>query len=316
MGPVTARLHGDTLDWFTSPEGNPMSEHWRIALALSLDMATVRSFYDYLVAVTKIFDLHLPADDAFWLNGDRNAGTVAVRRVSGADPELADALLSHSCDHPGICSCFAVPADLAPRRISDLAQDATWHRTRAYQRIFRSRKANYQLCIVAGVDAPGRGRGWMLSRQSSDFSDDELDVARCLTPVIALSSLRWYSSGAPPPRIVLRGTSALTDRERQVLSLLAEGLTAAAIARRLGVTSRTVRKHLERVYDKLDAHDRLVAVERARSMGLLGRPPDRGNVEHARRHGSPAQAVDVSERVPLTRAPPGTARSSSRTPRR
>ncbi len=59
---------------------------------------------------------------------------------------------------------------------------------------------------------------------------------------------------------------ALTDREREVLSLMAEGLTNQAIARRLVLTERTVEGHVRNVLSKLDlpenegAHRRVLAV--------------------------------------------------------
>jgi DNA-binding CsgD family transcriptional regulator len=62
----------------------------------------------------------------------------------------------------------------------------------------------------------------------------------------------------------------LTARELAVVRLLARGLTAEAMARRLGCSPRTVQKHLERLYRKLDVGDRLMAVERAREHGLCG----------------------------------------------
>jgi DNA-binding NarL/FixJ family response regulator len=63
----------------------------------------------------------------------------------------------------------------------------------------------------------------------------------------------------------------LTPREVEVLSLVSEGLLARTIASRLDVSDRTVHKHLGNVYRKLDTHDRLLAVRRAETMGLLPR---------------------------------------------
>jgi DNA-binding CsgD family transcriptional regulator len=65
----------------------------------------------------------------------------------------------------------------------------------------------------------------------------------------------------------------LTARELSVLGLLADGLTAAAIGRRLGVRDRTAHKHLEHIYTKLGVRDRLSAVLRARDAGILPRRP-------------------------------------------
>jgi DNA-binding NarL/FixJ family response regulator len=61
----------------------------------------------------------------------------------------------------------------------------------------------------------------------------------------------------------------LTPRELSVLALVADGLTAAATARRLLVAERTVHKHLERIYAKLCVSDRVSAVLRAQRLGIL-----------------------------------------------
>lgn len=61
----------------------------------------------------------------------------------------------------------------------------------------------------------------------------------------------------------------LTPREIEVLQLLAVGLSGRSIARRLGSSEGTVRKHLEHIYSKLGAHDRLAAVGLAREYSLI-----------------------------------------------
>jgi DNA-binding CsgD family transcriptional regulator len=66
----------------------------------------------------------------------------------------------------------------------------------------------------------------------------------------------------------------LTDRELAVLDLAADGLITAAIARRLGISPRTVGKHLEQAYRKLGANDRVSAVLRAHSLGLVPFPEE------------------------------------------
>jgi DNA-binding CsgD family transcriptional regulator len=61
----------------------------------------------------------------------------------------------------------------------------------------------------------------------------------------------------------------LTARERQVLAVAAEGLTARQIATRLGVRERTVTTHLARIYGKLGVSNRLAAVRVAARSGLV-----------------------------------------------
>jgi DNA-binding NarL/FixJ family response regulator len=61
----------------------------------------------------------------------------------------------------------------------------------------------------------------------------------------------------------------LTGREREVLAVAAEGLTARQIATRLGVRERTVTTHLARIYGKLGVGNRLAAVRIAARSGLV-----------------------------------------------
>jgi len=53
--------------------------------------------------------------------------------------------------------------------------------------------------------------------------------------------------------------SALTDREREVLDLLARGLTNKEIAEKLYITTNTVKRHLKAIFEKLDVHTRSAA---------------------------------------------------------
>ena len=54
--------------------------------------------------------------------------------------------------------------------------------------------------------------------------------------------------------------SILTDREREVLDLLAQGLTNKEIAEKLVITTNTVKRHLKAIFEKLDVHTRAAAV--------------------------------------------------------
>jgi DNA-binding NarL/FixJ family response regulator len=63
--------------------------------------------------------------------------------------------------------------------------------------------------------------------------------------------------------------SALTPREREILELLAEGLTMQQIGRRLGISARTVETHVAKLYRKLSVRTRVQAVARAASLGLI-----------------------------------------------
>jgi DNA-binding NarL/FixJ family response regulator len=69
----------------------------------------------------------------------------------------------------------------------------------------------------------------------------------------------------------------LSDREREVLRLLADGNNNTAIAGRLFLSPKTVRNHVSNIIGKLQVADRTAAIIRAREAGLGVRPPDRGS---------------------------------------
>ena len=76
---------------------------------------------------------------------------------------------------------------------------------------------------------------------------------------LAEAMLRRMSSGTP----------RLSDRERQVLDLLADGLGVSAIAGKLYLSESTAKSHIGRIYDKLGAANRAQALVTAMRMGLI-----------------------------------------------
>ena len=74
-----------------------------------------------------------------------------------------------------------------------------------------------------------------------------------------------YAPGAAP----LASSSSLSARERELLELVASGLTNKSIARRLGLSINTVKYHLASIFAKLEARTRAEAVSEAARRGEL-----------------------------------------------
>jgi len=123
-----------------------------------------------------------------------------------------------------------------------------------------------------------------LSISRALFSGADGFVDKSSDPVEFLQSLRRGASGemvlAGPPTewmgAIAEGIerrrlveTVLTDREREVLQVAAEGLTARQIASRLGVRERTVTTHLGRIYSKLGVGTRVAAIRLAADAGLV-----------------------------------------------
>ncbi len=86
------------------------------------------------------------------------------------------------------------------------------------------------------------------------------------SPAIAARLMDYFSNIRPstPSRVF----PELTEREREILSLIAQGYKNAEIAEQLVLSPKTVRNHITNVFSKLQVADRAEAVLRARQAGL------------------------------------------------
>lgn len=94
-----------------------------------------------------------------------------------------------------------------------------------------------------------------------------------LSPVVQRRLLEQVTAALAPsgPRL----PDGLTVREGEVLTLIAEGLSNADIARRLGISTATVKTHINNLFAKAGLHDRAQAVRYAYREGLAQPPgPD------------------------------------------
>jgi DNA-binding CsgD family transcriptional regulator len=156
-----------------------------------------------------------------------------------------------------------------PRAVAGPRMCAEWS---AFARPFG---ITHQLALPLRV---GKGvEAYVVSRPDDDYDDADTDLATLVVPALA-ALLRQHRvlHDVPEERCDRVRDRRLTEREFAVLTLLGEGLTAQAIARRLDTSPRTVHKHLEHLYRKLGVRDRLVAVQRARDAGLLAPTPGSG----------------------------------------
>lgn len=125
-------------------------------------------------------------------------------------------------------------------------------------------------------------RGYLYDQGLSLMLGDEVDQREAIRVLDSLGARaaaervreRMRSSGVRGiPHAPLASTrsnnAGLTDREVEILALLARGLTNADIAERLHRSIRTVENHVAAVLDKLGANSRLNAVAIARSRGLI-----------------------------------------------
>lgn len=162
---------------------------------------------------------------------------------------------------------YATTSDSAARRLSEVAEAGAFQRSEVYQHYYRVAELKHQLALpVRGV--PGQLIGFTLCRASGrDFTDRDGDALSLLAPHLA--RLHRQSVGAAPsvarpaePELPAQRPDRpvpLTQREREVLERSRAGSTSSRLARELGISHRTVDKHLENAYRKLGVTNRVAA---------------------------------------------------------
>lgn len=85
-------------------------------------------------------------------------------------------------------------------------------------------------------------------------------------PAIAKRLMQYFA--APRPRAPKDFFPELTEREHEILALIAQHQTNPEIAKRLSLSQKTVRNHVSNIFTKLQVSDRAQAIIRAREAGL------------------------------------------------
>jgi DNA-binding CsgD family transcriptional regulator len=191
----------------------------------------------------------VPCDVVTFHERSRRPGSVLVytgEPVGPVTPEVRAARLRFKHQDPWR------PAD-GPRTLTDFVSARDFRRSEFYALVHRPLGVEYMLWLYLD---PGRTDARLeFDRADSDFSERDRKVLDLLLP-----HLRQRLRAAKHRPAVPGAATELTRREREVIAHVAEGRTNNEIGRLLGISSHTVRKHLENAYEKLGTHTRTGAV--------------------------------------------------------
>jgi DNA-binding CsgD family transcriptional regulator len=149
-------------------------------------------------------------------------------------------------------------------RFSDVLSLRQFRRLDLYAEICRPLGINHVMKLFFAVGETGVGY-LVLDSQRRAFSDRDRAVLDILAPHLALVRKRWrrFSAGSPETPSAVE---ALSPREREILHLVASGMTNREIAACLFIAPGTVRKHLDNIYAKLGVRSRAQAVAVTRGL--------------------------------------------------
>ncbi|MEZ4878391.1 MAG: response regulator transcription factor [Flavobacterium sp.] len=127
--------------------------------------------------------------------------------------------------------------------------------------------ANIFNAIKAGAD------GYLLKEVSPDELKkgilETLNGGATMTPSIAMKTLNLFRNPTLIEPSTIDENIKLTTREIEVLEQLSKGLKYDAIANNLILSSGTIRKHVENIYNKLKVHNKLEAIQKAKNNNLI-----------------------------------------------
>jgi DNA-binding CsgD family transcriptional regulator len=237
------------------------------AADLAANLSNLSDREAYLDAASQLLLKLFPSDHAAWNSLDVGAGTAEV--VTYPHDSRADVpkmMLEMYGEHPVISSLRPGTADggLCSLRLSDFISDLELYRSRAFRDGLSLLTVNRQLMLFTADSRLDFFHCWSMNRWNHDFSDNEVELARHLQPILQLLESAYAGTPRKATEIATAEAYSLTPREREVMRLLGQGLKVTAIGHLLGCSPRTVAKHLEHTYPKLGSNNRIDALRRLR----------------------------------------------------
>ena len=196
--------------------------------------------------LSPVLDLFAAAEQALDGNELRRATVDALARLLRCDHVVWTEIDLRTMTVVSAVASGVEPVDLRERTASEALS-----RPSDTDRVLR--------VVLAGVGTMAVGIA--MRRDRSGFDDGDRELVARLRPLLGFVVREAL---AAPGRF-----TALTARESQILRLVARGDSNDAVGRALGISPRTVEKHLEHVYRKLGVAGRYGAIASARSSSTM-----------------------------------------------
>lgn len=203
-----------------------------------------------------LMDRHVGADTVTFSELDVTGTGTALVETHGApalspDEEVRWRRLLPT--HPYATWLTTAPAGTS--RLTDVVELSRLERTEVWAECLEPRGHRFQAALTFECHHNDL-RLMSLWREDRDFRDAEIEAFERVRRVVdagfamrdAAGSMREWSGEGPGPR--------LTPRQREVAALVALGLTNDQVARRLGISTRTVRKHVADLFEVADVRSR------------------------------------------------------------
>ncbi|MEO5756387.1 MAG: helix-turn-helix transcriptional regulator [Mesorhizobium sp.] len=226
-------------------------ERWSVAVAAAASAQTP----EHLVSAGA---RELFASDRVYI-GLYNRGTAPVTIDEGGPDRWNRAYDALSYRHDPFFQLFTRSADDFLLPLASLATH-DFERSRYYREFYDPSESCDEITGVFNLDASTAGFiTYWRRRGAPPFSEAELSIAQAANAATRMLLDRlWHLLGCGGHRSAAIGDfSALSTRETEIARLLLAGGCAKSIARRLAISSGTVRNHIKSIYGKLGVHSQV-----------------------------------------------------------
>lgn len=232
-------------------------------LALVGDVMGLTDLEEFRRGLLEALRAAIPSDYASLNHIGPGPGDVAALMVPPASEALYAAFGRLAHQNP-LLRRHIETGDGRAYRFSDVISRDALHALDVYREVYVPLRVEHQLAFTLPAP-PAHVLGVALSRLAPDYTRADCELVNRARPFLIQAfrnAVELDRRGGGAMRASLR-SSGLSEREAEVVALVAHGGSNAAVAERLGLSPRTVQKHLENAFRKLGVADRSAAATRA-----------------------------------------------------
>jgi DNA-binding CsgD family transcriptional regulator len=242
----------------------------RKVLSASARAAEFRDLSQFRTGVIRLARELVPCESASYNELRAGGATVVLdpaewltRQSIEIFDRLANPLIAH----------YLQTGDGQSVRLSDFISRRRLHKLTLYDELYRHTGTEHQIAFVL-PSPPGEIVGIALNRQRRDFTGEEaamLDLLRaplraCYERLVEREQLVSLLSTYEHDQIGERASElGLSERQAEIMRGVIRGASNAQVGMSLGISRRTVEKHLQNIYTQLDVTSRTQAIARVRA---------------------------------------------------
>lgn len=245
----------------------------RKVLAATARAVEFRDLAEFRAGVISLARELVPCESASYNELKAGAGAIVLADPDQWLTEQNVELFGRLAGENPLVAHYMRTGDGQPLRFSELISRRRLHALTLYDELYASLGVEHQIAFVL-PSPPGEVVGIALNRQRRDFSGEEaamLDLLRgplraCYQRLVEREQLIGLLSGLEDSELTAHAHAlGLSERQTEIIAGVAGGASNAQVGMSLGISRRTVEKHLQNIYAQLDVTSRTQAIARVRA---------------------------------------------------